>query len=87
MAISQISSKMPNKCKALMRQIVCFSTENWTVDSLLAAWVKSTNPQRADWLSILKELERLNHNLYFEVGSKYGLFCTYVDGILKVFSD
>ncbi|KAL3636224.1 hypothetical protein CASFOL_020771 [Castilleja foliolosa] len=67
MAISQISTKMPNKCKALMRQIVCFSSENWTVDSLLAAWVKSTNPQRADWLSILKELERLNHELYFEV--------------------
>ncbi|GFP87335.1 pentatricopeptide repeat-containing protein at1g01970 [Phtheirospermum japonicum] len=67
MAISQISSKMSNKCKALMRHIVCFSTENWSVDTLLASWVKSTNPERADWLSILKELERLSHPLHFEV--------------------
>ncbi|KAK6133740.1 hypothetical protein DH2020_032451 [Rehmannia glutinosa] len=66
-AISQLPSKMTNRCKALMKQIICFSTENGSVDSMLAAWVKSTKPRRADWLSVLKELEMLNHPLYFEV--------------------
>ncbi|KAK6133653.1 hypothetical protein DH2020_032563 [Rehmannia glutinosa] len=66
-AISQLPSKMTNRCKALMKQIICFSTENGSVDSMLAAWVKSTKPRRADWLSVLKELEMLNHPLYFEL--------------------
>ncbi|KAL6577779.1 hypothetical protein OROMI_010107 [Orobanche minor] len=66
-AVSQLPPKMTNRCKALMKQIICFSIENGSVDAMVAAWVKSTKPRRADWLSVLKELERLNHPLYFEV--------------------
>ncbi|KAL0327149.1 UNVERIFIED_CONTAM: Pentatricopeptide repeat-containing protein [Sesamum angustifolium] len=58
---------MTNRCKALMKQIICFSAENKSLSLKLAAWVKSTSPRRTDWLSVLKELERLNHPLYFEV--------------------
>ncbi|KAL2233530.1 UNVERIFIED_CONTAM: Pentatricopeptide repeat-containing protein [Sesamum indicum] len=65
--ISQFPTKMTNRCKALMKQIICFSAENGSLSHMLAAWVKSTSPRRADWLSVLKELERLNHPLYFEV--------------------
>ncbi|PIN03703.1 hypothetical protein CDL12_23778 [Handroanthus impetiginosus] len=67
-AISQLPSKMTNRCKALMKQIICYSPENRSVSLMLAAWVKSTKPRRADWLSVLKELDRLSHPLYFEVG-------------------
>ncbi|KAM7476341.1 hypothetical protein LguiB_023584 [Lonicera macranthoides] len=66
-AISQLPPKMTNRCKALMKQIICFSSENTSLSVLLATWVKSTKPRRADWLSVLKELSRMNHPLYFEV--------------------
>ncbi|KAL8052475.1 hypothetical protein ABFX02_05G006800 [Erythranthe guttata] len=66
-AISQLPSKMTNRCKLLMKEIICFSPENGSVPLMLAAWVKSTNPRRTDWLSVFKELEALNHPLYFEV--------------------
>ncbi|KAL0408718.1 UNVERIFIED_CONTAM: Pentatricopeptide repeat-containing protein [Sesamum radiatum] len=56
-AISQLPPKMTNRCKALMKQIFCFSAENESLLLKLAAWVKSTSPRRADWLSVLKELE------------------------------
>ncbi|KZV31075.1 hypothetical protein F511_31385 [Dorcoceras hygrometricum] len=65
--VSQLPSKMSNRCKALMRKIICFSREDGSVPVMLNAWVKSTKPRRTDWLSILKELERLNHPLYFEI--------------------
>nr|AYM01016.1 pentatricopeptide repeat protein [Salvia miltiorrhiza] len=67
LAISQLPPKMTNRCKALMKQITCFSAENGSVPRMLAFWVRNTKPQRADWLAVLKELERLNHFLYFEV--------------------
>lgn len=66
-AISQLPSTMTNRCKALMKQIICFSTENGSIPLMLDAWVKSTKPLRTDWLSILKELQRLNHPLFFEI--------------------
>lgn len=66
-AISQLPPKMTNRCKALMKQIICFLSENTSLSVLLATWVKSTKPRRADWLSVLKELSRMNHPLYFEV--------------------
>lgn len=68
LAISQLPSKMTNRCKVLMKQIICYSTENGSVSLMLASWVKSTKPRRADWLSVLKELEQSNHPLSFEVG-------------------
>ncbi|KAL2553884.1 pentatricopeptide repeat-containing protein [Forsythia ovata] len=57
---------MENRCRALLKQIICFSPENGSISLMLDAWVKSMNPQRANWLSVLNELERLNHPLYFE---------------------
>lgn len=66
-AISQLPPKMTNRSKDLMKQIICFSAENRSVHRVLAAWVKNTRPPRADWLAVLKELERLDHPLYFEV--------------------
>lgn len=66
-AIAQLPPKMTSRCKALMKEIVCFSAESGSVPRMLAAWVRNTKPQRADWLAVLKELERMNHSLYFEV--------------------
>lgn len=65
--IAQIPPKMANRCQALLKQIICFSPENGSISLMMAAWVKSMNPQRADWLSVLKELEKLNRPMYFEV--------------------
>lgn len=65
--IAQIPPKMANRCQALLKQIICFSPENGSISLMMAAWVKSMNPRRADWLSVLKELEKLNHPMYFEV--------------------
>lgn len=66
-AISRLPPKMTNRCKALLKQIICFSPEKTSLSLLLAAWVRSTIPRRADWLLVLKELSILNHPLYFEV--------------------
>ncbi|KAK3036345.1 hypothetical protein RJ639_031752 [Escallonia herrerae] len=66
-AISQLPPKMTNRCKALLKQIICLSDEKGSLSRLLPAWVKSVKPRRADWLAILKELSRLEHPLYFEV--------------------
>ncbi|XP_051128650.1 pentatricopeptide repeat-containing protein At1g01970 isoform X2 [Andrographis paniculata] len=64
---NKIPEKMSNRCKALMKQIICFSSESGSVAHMLGAWVKSTTPRRADWLAVLKELEAMNHPLYFQV--------------------
>lgn len=66
-AISQLPYKMTKRCKALMRQIICFSPEKTSLPLLLAAWVRIMKPRRADWLSVLKELERLDHPMLLEV--------------------
>lgn len=66
-AISKLPFKMANRCKALMRQIICFSAEKGNISDLLAAWVKIMKPRRADWLLVLKELKIMDHPLYIEV--------------------
>lgn len=66
-AISQLPPKMTNRCKALMKQLICYSSEKGSVAFLLGAWVKRMKPKRADWLAVLKELDRLNSPLYYEV--------------------
>ncbi|EPS65198.1 hypothetical protein M569_09579 [Genlisea aurea] len=69
-AISRLPYKMTNRCKALMKQIICSSPENSAssvVPLMLTAWVKSAKPRRSDWLMVLKELSRMNHPLYLEV--------------------
>ncbi|KAK7340118.1 hypothetical protein VNO77_20812 [Canavalia gladiata] len=66
-AISKLPFRMANRCKAVMRQIICFSAEKGNISDLLRAWVKIMRPTRADWLSVLKELRIMDHPLYLEV--------------------
>ncbi|KAJ6871853.1 hypothetical protein NC651_031050 [Populus alba x Populus x berolinensis] len=65
-AISQLPFKMTKRCKALMRQIICFNDKKGSLPGLLSAWVKIMKPRRKDWLSILKELNKMEHPLYLE---------------------
>lgn len=66
--ISRLPKNMTNRCKALMKQLICFSPEkSQSIEVLLCAWVRSMKPARADWLVILKELENMNHPLRLEV--------------------
>ncbi|KAL3571887.1 hypothetical protein D5086_025791 [Populus alba] len=58
---------MTKRCKALMRQIICFNDKKGSLPGLLSAWVKIMKPRRKDWLSILKELNKMEHPLYLEV--------------------
>lgn len=67
MAISILPPKMTRRCKALMRQLVCYSDEKGSLSDLLDAWVKIMKPRRAHWLSVLKELNKMEHPLYIEV--------------------
>ncbi|CAN4111747.1 unnamed protein product [Withania somnifera] len=53
-AILKLPPKMINRCKVLMHQIICYSPEKGSVSLL-------------EWLVVLKELDRLNHPMYFEV--------------------
>ncbi|KAF6156186.1 hypothetical protein GIB67_010650 [Kingdonia uniflora] len=70
--ISKLPFKMSKRCKALMKQIICFNpsqksqseSELW---GLLDAWVKVMKPRRADWLVVLKEMSKSEHPLLFEV--------------------
>ncbi|GAA0163527.1 hypothetical protein LIER_19370 [Lithospermum erythrorhizon] len=66
-AISRLSPKLMNRCKALLEQIICYSSEKGELSALLSLWVRSMKPKRADWLAVLKELSKLDHPLYFEV--------------------
>ncbi|KAJ6344318.1 hypothetical protein OIU76_005940 [Salix suchowensis] len=50
-----------------MRQIICFNDKKGSLSGLLSAWVKIMKPRRKDWLSILKELNKMEHPLYLEV--------------------
>nr|CAD1833404.1 unnamed protein product [Ananas comosus var. bracteatus] len=66
-AISELSPKMSNRCKALMKRIICFSPQHESLPLLLASWVKAMKPRRADWLSILKEMKRVENPLLTKV--------------------
>lgn len=66
-AIAKLPFKMVKRCKAVMRQIICFSEEQGRLCDVLRAWVEIMKPTRADWLSVLKELKNIDHPLYLEV--------------------
>lgn len=66
-AISQLPPKMTKRCKALMKHVICFSPQDENLPLLLAAWVKVMKPRRADWLSVLKEMRRMENPLFMEV--------------------
>lgn len=65
--IANLPPKMSNRCKALMKQIICFDSKESDLSVLLKEWVKSTVPRRADWLIVLKELCAMNHPMYLQV--------------------
>jgi hypothetical protein len=67
LAISQLPRKMERRCKALMRQIICFSPQKGNFSELLTAWVKIIKPRRADWLAVFKELSYIDHPFYMQV--------------------
>ncbi|CAI9101574.1 OLC1v1038938C1 [Oldenlandia corymbosa var. corymbosa] len=67
LAISELPFRMSNRCKAVMEQIICYEPENGSLSELVAYWVKSMKPRRADWLSVLKELRLMDHPLYLEL--------------------
>lgn len=66
-AISELPPKMANRCKAVLKRLICFSGRDENLQFLLAAWVKTMKPRRADWLAVLKEMKRMEHPLYTEV--------------------
>ncbi|XP_015902798.3 pentatricopeptide repeat-containing protein At1g01970 [Ziziphus jujuba] len=66
-AISKLSPKLTKRCKALMRQLICFSPHKASLSDLLAAWVRTMKPRRADWLAVLKELKTMDHPFYLQV--------------------
>ncbi|EOA40593.1 hypothetical protein CARUB_v10009324mg [Capsella rubella] len=66
-AITRIPVKMSKRCQALMRQIICFSSDKGSFCDLLGAWVRRMSPIRADWLSLLKELKDLDSPFYIKV--------------------
>lgn len=66
-AISKLPPEMTKRCRALMKQIICFSPEKGSLGDLLAAWIRNTKPGRADWLVVLKELRLKEHPLYLKV--------------------
>lgn len=83
LAISKLPFKMENRCKALMRQVICFSPEKGNLSDLLRTWVRIMSPIRADWLSVLKELKTMDHPFYLKVSliifhlMSTFLFCIY----------
>lgn len=81
-AISQLSPKMEKRCKALMRQLICFNPSKGSLCELLAAWVWLMKPRRADWLAVLKELKIRDHPLYLEVR-----FCFYFLFFLSIWCE
>ncbi|XP_077235570.1 tetratricopeptide repeat (TPR)-like superfamily protein [Tasmannia lanceolata] len=71
-AISQLPLKMTKRCKALMKRLICFISQEEDLSLLLGAWVKIMKPRRADWLVVLKEMTRLENPLLLEV-TEYAL--------------
>ncbi|CAI0400998.1 unnamed protein product [Linum tenue] len=66
-AISELPPVMTNRCKAVMKQIICFSDDKGGLRDLLSAWARIMNPRRADWLSVLKQLKDTEHPFYVQV--------------------
>ncbi|KAL8137921.1 hypothetical protein V2J09_003922 [Rumex salicifolius] len=66
-AISQLPKKMTKRCKAFMRQIICYSPQKGNLLDLVAFWVRVMKPIRADWLAVLKQLSDVDHPLFLQV--------------------
>ena len=72
-AIAKLPPLMTKRCKAIMKQIICFSPQNVSLPDLVAAWVRIMKPKRADWLVVIKELKTMDL-LYLEVLFSFSLF-------------
>uniref|UniRef100_A0A7N0SZA2 Pentatricopeptide repeat-containing protein n=1 Tax=Kalanchoe fedtschenkoi TaxID=63787 RepID=A0A7N0SZA2_KALFE len=66
-AIGRLSPKLSKRCLAVLKQIICYSPERWSLEVMLASWAKIMKPRRTDWLVVLKKLKELDHPLYFQV--------------------
>lgn len=66
-AISKLSPNLTKRCKAITRQLICFSPHKDSLSDLLASWVRIMKPRRADWLAVLKELKTMDHPFYLQV--------------------
>lgn len=66
-AVSKLPFKMERRCKAFLKQIICFSPEKGSLEDLLAAWVRIMKPKRANWLAVLKQLKMMEHPLFLKV--------------------
>lgn len=69
-AITRIPVKMSKRCQALMKQIICCKNGSFS-DDMLGDWVRRMKPIRADWLSLLKELNNLDSPFYIKVDYYY----------------
>ncbi|KAL9240771.1 hypothetical protein vseg_014953 [Gypsophila vaccaria] len=67
LATSRLPTTMEKRCKAVMRQIICYGPEKGSLSELVDAWVRIMRPTRADWLSVLKELKFLDHPFFLEI--------------------
>lgn len=65
--LDRISPKLSKRCLAVLKQVICFSPERWSLEEILASWAKIMKPRRTDWLLVLKKLKELDHPLYFAV--------------------
>ncbi|KAG9445353.1 hypothetical protein H6P81_016693 [Aristolochia fimbriata] len=67
LAISRLPRKMTKRCRALMERLICLSLQGEELAHLLFLWVKIMKPRRADWLSVLKEMDKMGSPLFLEV--------------------
>ncbi|XP_068634112.1 pentatricopeptide repeat-containing protein At1g01970-like [Aristolochia californica] len=67
LAISRLPPKMSKRCRALMERLICSSLQGEQLFHLLSLWVKIMKPRRADWLSVLKEMDRMDSPVFLEV--------------------
>ncbi|KAM7276246.1 hypothetical protein ACFE04_018112 [Oxalis oulophora] len=65
--ISKLPPKMMDRCKAFIRQIICYAPEKGSLEDLLAAWVRIMKPTRADWLAVIKQLKDFEHPFYIKI--------------------
>ncbi|CAN6440644.1 unnamed protein product [Victoria cruziana] len=67
-ATSEFPEKMTNRCRAVLRNLICVSdSEKDDPSDLLARWVRVMKPKRAEWLLAIKYLKKLQHPLVFKV--------------------
>ncbi|KAL9252398.1 Pentatricopeptide repeat-containing protein [Drosera capensis] len=67
LAVSRLPKKMTKRCKAFMRQMICYDSGKGRLGDVVSAWDQIMKPRRAEWLVALKELGRMGHPNALEV--------------------